>query len=229
MSLHFCMISLVRASTTFYLEWCHTDICWVLQHRRSVLPFRLVPVQLKSVLHVPLLDVSSTCGEKGQPVGCVVGVYRRDGAAYHLRTGGTVLRGWQWHQSLDCSRLQTAVVLGRTPEGRRHQARRPVTDAGPVWQTGSCLPDTNGARIAMCSSHQTRTAAAEAGSQYLLFKKSLKDIVSPNNWKQAIVTAIFKKGNRNKADNYRPVSLTSIIGKTSEANYHWRSCSTSRR
>ena len=72
----------------------------------------------------------------------------------------------------------------------------------------------------MCSSHQTGTAAAEAGSQYLLFKKSLKDIVSPNNWKQAIVTAIFKKGNRNKADNYRPVSLTSIIGKTSEANYH---------
>ena len=32
-----------------------------------------------------------------------------------------------------------------------------------------------------------------------------------------IVTPIFKKGNRNKADNYRPVSLTSIIGKTFEA------------
>ena len=26
-----------------------------------------------------------------------------------------------------CSRLQTAVVPGRTPEGRRRQARRPVT------------------------------------------------------------------------------------------------------
>jgi len=52
---------------------------------------------------------------------------------------------------------------------------------------------------------------------YLLFKKSLKDTVIPDDWKQAIVTTIFKKGNRNKADNYRPVSLTSIIGKTFEA------------
>jgi len=51
----------------------------------------------------------------------------------------------------------------------------------------------------------------------LLFKKSLKDTVIPGDWKQPIVTSIFKKGNRNKADNYRPVSLTSIIGKTFEA------------
>jgi len=52
---------------------------------------------------------------------------------------------------------------------------------------------------------------------YLLFMKSLKDTVIPDDWKQAIVTLIFKKGNRNKAGNYRPVSLTSIIGKTFEA------------
>jgi len=52
---------------------------------------------------------------------------------------------------------------------------------------------------------------------YLLFKKSLKDTVIPDDWKQAIVTLIVKKGNRSKADNYRPVSLTSIIGKTFEA------------
>jgi len=52
---------------------------------------------------------------------------------------------------------------------------------------------------------------------YLLFNKSLKDTVIPDDWKQAIVTPIFKKGNRNKADNYRPVCLTSIIGKTFEA------------
>ena len=52
---------------------------------------------------------------------------------------------------------------------------------------------------------------------YLLFKKSLKDTVIPDDWIQAIVTPIFKKGNRNKADNYQPVSLTSIICKTFEA------------
>ena len=46
---------------------------------------------------------------------------------------------------------------------------------------------------------------------YLLFKKSLRDTVIPDDWKQAVVTPIFKKGNRNKTKNYRPVSLTSII------------------
>jgi len=37
---------------------------------------RLVRVQPQSVLHVPLLDISSTRGENGQPVECVVSVYR---------------------------------------------------------------------------------------------------------------------------------------------------------
>ena len=71
---------------------------------------------------------------------------------------------------------------------------------------------------------------------YLLFKKSLKDTVIPDDWKQASVTPIFKKGNRNKANNYRPVSLTSIIGKTFEAiirdavvDDEGRCCSSSRR
>jgi len=59
--------------------------------------FRLVRVQLQSVLHVPLLDVSSIRGENGQPVGGVVSVYGETelGRPYHLRTGGTVLRGWR--------------------------------------------------------------------------------------------------------------------------------------
>jgi len=51
---------------------------------------------------------------------------------------------------------------------------------------------------------------------YLLFKKSLNDTVIPNDWKQATVTPIFKKGSRNKAENYRPVSLTSIVCKLFE-------------
>jgi len=37
--------------------------------------FRLVRVQLQSILHVPLFDLSSTGGKNGQSVGCVVGVY----------------------------------------------------------------------------------------------------------------------------------------------------------
>ena len=37
--------------------------------------FRLVRVELQSVLHIPLLDVTGTRGENGQSVGCVVSMH----------------------------------------------------------------------------------------------------------------------------------------------------------
>ena len=39
----------------------------------------------------------------------------------------------------------------------------------------------------------------------------------PEVWKQAFVTPIHKKGERCKAENYRPISLTSTIGKILES------------
>ena len=38
----------------------------------------------------------------------------------------------------------------------------------------------------------------------------------PEDWKLANVTAIHKKGNRQDPGNYRPISLTSVVGKTME-------------
>ena len=35
----------------------------------------------------------------------------------------------------------------------------------------------------------------------------------PGKWKGAVISAIIKKGNKSLAENYRPVSLTSIVGK----------------
>jgi len=46
---------------------------------------------------------------------------------------------------------------------------------------------------------------------YLLFKKFFTESVVPDDWKCANVTPIFKKGNRNLAENYRPMSSTNQI------------------
>ena len=49
-----------------------------------------------------------------------------------------------------------------------------------------------------------------------IFQRSLADGEVPMDWRSANVTAIFKKGDRFKASNYRPVSLTSLCCKLQE-------------
>jgi len=39
----------------------------------------------------------------------------------------------------------------------------------------------------------------------------------PDDWKLAEVTAIYKKGSKSDAGNYRPVSLTSVCCKVLES------------
>ena len=39
----------------------------------------------------------------------------------------------------------------------------------------------------------------------------------PDEWKESIISPIFKKGQRNLAENYRPVALTSIVCKLAES------------
>ena len=51
----------------------------------------------------------------------------------------------------------------------------------------------------------------------IIFRKSVAEGVVPQEWKRANITPLFKKGSRSDPGNYRPVSLTSHIGKILEA------------
>ena len=50
----------------------------------------------------------------------------------------------------------------------------------------------------------------------LFFQASLNQGIIPDDWKTANVVPVFKKGERNKAENYRPISLTSVTCKLLE-------------
>jgi len=50
----------------------------------------------------------------------------------------------------------------------------------------------------------------------IIFQKSIDDSVVPEDWKLANVCPIFKKVLKTQAANYRPVSLTSQVGKVFE-------------
>ena len=49
-----------------------------------------------------------------------------------------------------------------------------------------------------------------------VFRASLRTGVVPSDWKSAYVTPIHKKGSKQLAENYRPISLTCICSKTME-------------
>ena len=44
----------------------------------------------------------------------------------------------------------------------------------------------------------------------LIYRKSLQTSEVPEDWRKANVTPVFKTGQRYQAENYRPISLTSV-------------------
>ena len=56
----------------------------------------------------------------------------------------------------------------------------------------------------------------------LLFNASILQSIIPTDWKDALINPIYKKGKNNRgiAENYRPISLTSVTCKLLEQIIH---------
>ena len=52
---------------------------------------------------------------------------------------------------------------------------------------------------------------------HILFEASLENSTLPKDWTDAHISSIYKKGNKKLLNNYRPVSLTSIVCKIMES------------
>ena len=59
-------------------------------------------------------------------------------------------------------------------------------------------------------------AASIAYPLYIIFNKSFHTGFIPNDWKLANVVPVFKKGDKALVENYRPISLISLIMKVFE-------------
>ena len=75
----------------------------------------------------------------------------------------------------------------------------------------SCGPDGIHAKILF------ELAEVIAPALTALYNQSLTQRRVPKDWKSANITPIFKKGSKNKAGNYRPISLTSIVCRIMES------------
>lgn len=62
-----------------------------------------------------------------------------------------------------------------------------------------------------------RLAVPLAEPLSIIFQSSFETSTLPADWLKANVRALFKKGNENSVNNYRPISLTSVCCKTMEA------------
>jgi hypothetical protein len=74
----------------------------------------------------------------------------------------------------------------------------------------ACGPDNISPRVLQSLADQLAPALT------LIFSASLKHGVVPCDWRTAHVTPVFKKGERYRAENYRPISLTCISCKLME-------------
>ena len=89
--------------------------------------------------------------------------------------------------------------------------RKLMEDLNPHKATG---PDEISSRFLKENARELSPALS------LIFQASHDQSNVPDDWRNALVTPLFKKGDKSKAANYRPVSLTSICCKIMEHIVH---------
>lgn len=65
-----------------------------------------------------------------------------------------------------------------------------------------------------------RTADHLSSAVHIIFNKSLKEGVFPTVWKRASITPVYKSGDKNNVENYRPISILSTLAKVFERLVH---------
>ena len=80
----------------------------------------------------------------------------------------------------------------------------------------ACGPDK------ICARLLKEGAAELSPSLTTLFNKLLQDAVLPLDWVSANVCPAYKKGDKQCASNYRPISLTCLLAKVLENIVHSR-------
>ena len=78
---------------------------------------------------------------------------------------------------------------------------------GKLTRTPECIP----------SFFILRTISSLIYPLTTIFNLSLRYSFIPSQWKCAVIVPVFKKGDRRKVGNYRPISLTSSISRLFEA------------
>lgn len=65
-----------------------------------------------------------------------------------------------------------------------------------------------------------RTSDHLSTALHIIFNKCLKEGVFPKVWKQASITPVYKTGDKNNVENYRPISILSTLSRVFERLVH---------
>ena len=128
-------------------------------------------------------------------------------------------------QKADILQKQFSSVFTREPTGDVPQVpdRTAITISDCTVDRELVLQEINNLNMnKVCGPDEIHPQMLKELSEYLLdplvviLNKSLSKGVLPTDWKKAFISPIYKKGNRRIAENYRPISLTSIVCKLLE-------------